>query len=962
MAARKKTEDGETKTTSKKKGTAKTPENAVEAANAKSSNNRSKAKSKTPAKGGTSKTRKGSGGKWDGPRASAVGKALVIVESPTKAKTIRNFLGNDYVVTASMGHIRDLPSSGDEIPAEVKKQPWARLGVNVENNFAPLYVIPEEKFDHVQSLREMAGEAKELYLATDEDREGESISWHLVEALEPNIPIRRLVFHEITKEAINHAMQNTRAIDQHLVRAQETRRILDRLFGYEVSPLLWKKVKPKLSAGRVQSVAVKLLVERERARMRFKKAEYWDIKALLKKIKESDDPIKAFEADLTHVGEQRVATGKDFDPDSGKLKAGSENVLILGQAQATGLAERLLRGEAIVKSIEEKPYTQRPAPPFTTSTLQQEANRKLGLSAKEAMAVAQKLYENGFITYMRTDSTTLSTQAVDAARKFILSEYGKEYLPDKPRVYKTKVKNAQEAHEAIRPAGENFTHPDEVKRKLGDKPYKLYVLIWKRTVASQMADAKGTNTTVNVTISFDPNGLALSQEKVSNTTNFRATGKTIQFPGFLRAYVEGSDDPEADLADKEKILPKLDEDEKLATEKMTPLQHETKPPPRYTEGSLVKELEKLGIGRPSTWASIVDVVLSRDYAFKNQGKALVPTFTAMAVTNLLERHFTYLLNYDFTAKLEDDLDAISRGEEERLSYLTRFYHGDAEEGLKALVQQGENEIDPREVCGIPIGKTEDGREIEVRVGRYGAFLTDGEYRASLNGQTAPDEMTLEVALEKLKEAEKGPQVLGDDPETGKKVYVKVGRFGPYVQLGDKDDDGEKPKMASLLKGTKPEDVDLQHALALLSLPKTLGEHPEDRQPVVAANGKYGPYIKWNKESRSIPDPMSPLTITLQQALELLKQPKGKARNQPATLRELGKHPETEKDLVVKNGRYGPYVTDGEINASLQKDMEVEKLTMEQAVQLLQERAEKIKADGGKKKPKKKTTKKTTKKS
>ncbi len=961
MAARKKTDDGETTTPKKKAPNKKGAETAV-AADGKKAKSGSKAKSKTTvAKAGSSKSAKGSGkGKWEGERVSAKGKTLVIVESPTKAKTIRNFLGNDYVVTASMGHIRDLPSSGDEIPTEVKKEPWARLGVDVDNEFAPLYVIPGEKYDHVQALKEMTGEAKELYLATDEDREGESISWHLVSALEPNIPIRRLVFHEITKDAITHAMENTRTIDEDLVRAQETRRILDRLFGYEVSPLLWKKVKRGLSAGRVQSVAVKLLVERERARMRFKKAEYWDIKALFSKIEKSDDPIKSFEADLTHVGEQRVASGKDFDPDTGNLKEG-EKVLVLNQEQSRELASRLLQSEPTVKSIEEKPYTQRPAPPFTTSTLQQEANRKLGLSAKDTMSVAQKLYENGFITYMRTDSTTLSSQAVDAARKFIASEYGPDYLPDKPRIYKTKVKNAQEAHEAIRPAGENFTLPAEVKRKLGDKPHKLYDLIWKRTVASQMADAKGTNTTVNVTVPFEPSGLDLGQEKPADTTNFRATGKTIQFPGFLRAYVEGSDDPEADLADKEKILPKLAEQEKLKTEKMTALQHETKPPPRFTEGSLVKELERLGIGRPSTWASIVDVVQGRGYVFKNQGKALVPTFTAMAVTTLLEKHFSYLLNYDFTAKLEDDLDAISRGEEERLRYLTRFYFGEDQTGLKTLVKQGEDDIDPREVCGIPIGKTEDGREIEVRVGRYGAYLTDGEYRCSLPGQTPPDEVTLEVGVEKLQEAEKGPQTLGEDPETGKQVYLKVGRFGPYVQLGDKeDDDDEKPKMASLLKGTKPEDVDLSHALGLLSLPRTLGEHPEDKEPVVAANGRYGPYVKWNKESRSIPDPLTPLDITLEKALELLKQPKAKARNQPATLRELGKHPETTKDLVVKNGRYGPYVTDGEINASLPKDLEVEKLTIEEAVRLLKERAEKIAADGGKKKPKAK--KKTTKKS
>lgn len=849
-------------------------------------------------------------------------KSLIIVESPTKAKTIKKFLGKDYEVKASYGHVRDLPNSAAEVPAKYKKQKWAKLGVNLENDFEPLYIVPEAKKKHVKELKSCLKDATELLLATDEDREGESISWHLLQVLKPEVPVKRLVFHEITKAAISKALESTRDVDENLVRAQETRRVVDRLFGYTVSPLLWKKMAPRLSAGRVQSVALKLLVERERERLRFTSAEYWDLRGLFSK---RDDLQQNFEADLTHLGGVRLAVGKDFDPQTGKLLEGSK-ALLLSEEKAKALEQVLRSGPVVVDSVEEKPFTQKPYPPFTTSTLQQEGSRKLGFGARRTMQVAQKLYENGFITYMRTDSTTLSEEAIRAARGLIESQYGRDFLPDSPRIYKTKVKNAQEAHEAIRPAGEEFASIDKVASALGAEAAKLYELIWKRAMACQMKDAEGTRVVVKIRV---------------GDSQFRGSGKTIKFAGFLRAYVEGADDPEAELADKEKFLPALEVGEALNIERLESLKHETQSPARFTEGSLIKELERLGIGRPSTWATIVDVVLSRTYAFK-KSTALVPTFLAMAVVSMMERFLSLVIDYEFTARLESDLDSISRGEKDYLGYLDDFFFGDSP-GLEALVKSGEETIDPRDVCGLPL-QADLQSQIEVRIGRWGPFLTDGERRAGLPKDLPPDELSLEIAEQLLEEAGKEPESLGSHPDSGLPVFLKTGRFGPYVQEGEKGEDGGKPRMASLLREMKPDDVTLEVAVGLLSLPRTLGQHPEESEDVVAANGRYGPYIKCGKETRTIPEGQSPLDITLEDALELLKQPKAKGRRASSSnsiLKELGKHPVSELGLVLKSGRYGPYVTDGKVNASLPKGADIETFTMEEAIQLIDARANKV---------------------
>ncbi|RIL08160.1 MAG: type I DNA topoisomerase, partial [Proteobacteria bacterium] len=720
-------------------------------------------------------------------------------------------------------------------------------------------------------------------------------------------------------------------IDENLVKAQETRRILDRLYGYSVSPILWKKVGPRLSAGRVQSVAMRLLVERERERQKFRSAQYSDLKAVFGK---RDNPeASKFQAELTHLGSKRVASGKDFMPESGTLDPKAD-VAHLDLAAAEKLRDSLLKLDAAVTNVEEKPYTTRPSPPFTTSTLQQEASRKLGYAVKRTMSVAQLLYENGVITYMRTDSTTLSEEALTAARSLIKRDFGPDFLFPEPRLYKTKVKNAQEAHEAIRPAGAEFTPPSEVRQRYGEEAFRLYELIWKRTVASQMKDAQGTRIAVEIH---------------SGEARFRASGKTITFAGFLRAYVEGSDDPEADLADQEKILPALSVGELLKTLSIEALEHETQPPARFTEGTLIKELERLGIGRPSTWATIVDVVLSRDYAFK-RGPALVPTFLAYALTNLMVNHFYSLLDYEFTARLEDDLDAISRGEANNINYLRTFYFGNGHPGLKNLVASGEEKIDPRLVNGIPIGKTESGVDIEVRIGRFGPFLSDGTNRASVPPDLAPDELNMERALQILADAAKGPEVLGKHPQSGEPIYLKKGRFGPYLQLGDQVEDGPKPKMSSLLPSMSPESVSFEDAVKLLELPKSVGANPENNEEIIVSNGRYGPYIKCGSDTRTIPlDEMSPLTLTLEQALDLLKRPKtrGRAASQPKKLRELGKHPQSGSELVIKSGRYGPYVTDGTINASLPRGVQPEALSLDEAVRLLAERAEKIQSGGGK---------------
>ncbi|MCU0228665.1 MAG: type I DNA topoisomerase [Bryobacterales bacterium] len=856
-------------------------------------------------------------------------KNLVIVESPTKARTISKFLAKDYDVVASNGHIRDLPNNAAEIPTNLKKESWARLGVNIDDQFEALYVVPKDKKDHVKLLKEKLKDASTVYLATDEDREGESISWHLVQTLKPKVPVHRMVFHEITKDAILEALANPRSIDENLVKAQETRRIVDRLYGYEVSPLLWKKMAPGLSAGRVQSVAVRLLVERERQRIRFRKAGYWALKAKLRYA--NGDPASEFEADLTHVGERRIATGKDFDPTTGQL-APSSNLLRLEAEQALALQRRLEAGNPLVEQVEEKPFVSKPSAPFVTSTLQQESNRKLRLSARRTMTVAQQLYENGFITYMRTDSTTLSEEALRAARQLIARDFGKEYLPAEPRKYITKVKNAQEAHEAIRPAGNAFVAPDVVRAQLGEEAFRLYQLIWQRTVACQMADARGTY--VNVTVA-------------EGELKLRAAGKTIEFPGYLRAYVEGADDPDAELADQERVLPKMTAGQPLRSQQVEAQEKITQAAPRYTEGSLIKELERLGIGRPSTWATIVELVLSRSYAFK-KGTALVPTFVAMAVVGLLEEHFQKLLDYQFTAKLEDDLDEISRGESANKEYLQHFYFGRDFPGLKGLVESGEKSIDPRIACRfVPASRPEDST-YEVRIGRYGPFLTDGERRAGLPEDMAPDELTPERAAELLSHAATGDEPIGKHPETGEPVYLKAGRFGPYVQLGDGGED-KKPKMASLLPGMKKESVDLDQALALLALPRTVGLHPETGEEVIASNGRFGPFVKSGAETRSIPmDRLSPLTITLEDAMVLLKEPKfrGRASAKPEPLREIGTIPGTEKKVTVMTGRYGPYVTDGEVNATIPKGAKPESVSLEEAMQLIADRAAKIAAEGG----------------
>lgn len=850
-------------------------------------------------------------------------KSLVIVESPTKAKTITKYLGKDFVVRASMGHVRDLPENAGEVPAKIKKEPWARLGVNIEQDFEPVYVVPKSKKDQVKELQDLLKASDTLYLATDEDREGESISWHLREVLKPKIPTRRLVFNEITKDAILHSLENARDIDEDLVRAQETRRIIDRLFGYEVSPLLWKKMAPGLSAGRVQSVAVRLLVERERARIRFHSAAYYSVKAKLEKP--GAEP--SFEADLHSLAGKRVATSKDFNPDTGRLDD-PDALVLLDKAGAERVVGFLNQGPVTVKTVDEKPFTQRPAAPFVTSSLQMEANSKLRYPAKRTMQVAQQLYENGFITYMRTDSTALSQEGLNGARSLIVSEYGQEYLHPAVRTYETKVKNAQEAHEAIRPAGESFTSPDAVRASLGDEAFKLYDLIYKRTVACQMADAKGTTTSVQIE---------------TGDAVFRATGRTIEFAGFLKAYAVSEDDD--NTPDDERSLPKLAAGDGLKTLKAEALDRATQPPNRFTEGSLIRELEKLGIGRPSTWASIVELVLNRSYAFK-KGTALVPTFTAMGVVGLLEQHFTNFLDYKYTARLEDDLDAISRGEERSTAYLKGFYFGDDMPGLKDLVSHGEKEIDPRIINGLPLGEW-DGKKVEVRIGRYGPFISDGERRASVPEDMPPDELKLEKALAMLEQASKEPESLGLHPDTGMPVFLKVGRYGPYVQMGD-GRDGAKPKMASLVQGTELKDVDLAHACKLLALPKTLGAHPETGEPVIAANGRFGPYVQSGTETRSLPAAISPIEVTFDQAMELIRQPKlrgkGMARQQ-TTLKDFGVNPSSSKAVKMLAGRYGAYVTDGDVNASVPRGVEPLSLTPEQAFELLAQRALQIAEQG-----------------
>jgi DNA topoisomerase I len=884
------------------------------------------------------------------PKNTANRKALVIVESPAKARSISRFLGPDFIVESSIGHIRDLPSAAAEIPPAVKGEPWARLGVNVDDNFTPLYIIPREKRAQVKKLKDLLQKAGELYLATDEDREGEAIAWHLVQVLKPKVPIKRMVFGEITKAAITKATENTRDIDERLVQAQEARRILDRLFGYEVSPVLWRKVGPRLSAGRVQSVATRLVVERERDRMAFVSASYCGLTAELWPVETPEDK---FEARLVELDGRRVAVGKDYDERTGALKE-PEKVTPLNEEAAQTLAAILREAPFTVAQVSEKRFVNRPSAPFITSTLQQEAARQLRFTAERTMRVAQSLYENGFITYMRTDSTMLSSQAIEAARRQIVELYGRENLPEAPRFYTSKAKNAQEAHEAIRPAGDAFRTPQRLASELDADQLRLYELIWKRTVACQMKDATGFRTQVRIEAPAGSFGQAI----------LNASGKVIEFAGYLRAYVEGSDDPRADLEDQEKLLPPLREGQALRPERVEATQHTTQPPARYTEASLIKELEERGIGRPSTYAAILRTIQDRGYVWR-KGTALVPTFTAFAVINLLVHCLPDLVDYDFTADMEAELDRIAAGEHESVPWLQGFYFGDpggartdrvATMGLKQLVSTCSAEADMRCVSAIPIGQTRDGQPVQVRVGRYGPYVQVGESdrRASVPDQTLPDELTVERILELVAQAAQGAQVLGHDPETGKPVYVKSGRFGPYVQLGEPEltpngklKRGGKPKMASLWPSMSIETITFEEALMLLSFPREVGTHPETGEVITAQDGRFGPYIKMGTESRSLPGHESLCSISLNEAVELLKQPKGRRGRaaQAAVLAELGTHPQHAVPVQVKSGRYGPYVTDGTVNASVPKGRDPQQLTLEDGLELLAAREEKLRAQG-----------------
>jgi DNA topoisomerase I len=910
------------------------------------------------------------------------GRRLVIVESPTKARKLAGYLGSRYIVESSRGHIRDLPRAAADVPAKFKSEPWARLGVNVDADFEPLYIISPEKKSTVSELKGLLKDVDELYLATDGDREGEAIAWHLLETLKPRIPVKRMVFHEITEPAILEAAQNPRDLDIDLVDAQETRRILDRLYGYEVSPVLWKKVAPKLSAGRVQSVATRIIVQRERDRMAFRSAAYWDILARLDaSVSDPAAQPPTFTARLAGVDGLRVATGRDFDS-LGQLRKADE-VIVLDEAAATGLAAGLRGAQLSVTSVEEKPYTRRPYAPFMTSTLQQEAGRKLRFSAERTMRIAQRLYENGYITYMRTDSTTLSESAINAARTQARQLYGEEYVSPSPRQYTRKVKNAQEAHEAIRPAGETFATPDAVRRELDGDEFRLYELVWQRTVASQMADARGT--TVSLRIAGTSGGPEAPREVV-----FSASGRTITFAGFLKAYVETVDElagGEAD--DAERRLPHLTEGQRLEALELTPDGHATNPPARYTEASLVKALEELGIGRPSTYSSIIKTIQDRGYVYK-RGSALVPSWVAFAVTGLLEQHFGRLVDYGFTAAMEDELDAIASGNEQRTTWLNHFYfggdHGVPESvarsgGLKKLVGINLEGIDAREVNSIKVFDDAQGRPVYVRVGKNGPYLErvvagdDGEpkpQRANLNDSLTPDELTLEVAEELFATPQEG-RVLGVDPETGHEVVARDGRYGPYVteilpEPPPGDDDGSaapakkakkptgpKPRTGSLLRSMDLQTVTLEDALKLLSLPRVVGVDPATGEEITAQNGRYGPYLKRGNDSRSLATEDQIFDITLDEALKIYSEPKRRGRQSAAAppLRELGTDPASGKPMVIKDGRFGPYVTDGETNASLRKGDDVLSITDERAAELLADR----RARGPAKRPAKKTSRK-----
>lgn len=841
-------------------------------------------------------------------------KRLVIVESPTKTKTISKYLPKGYEVDSSMGHIRDLPSSAKLVPAKYKKESWSSLGINPDDRYFAIYVTPPDKKKIVKRLKDKLKGVDELILATDEDREGEAISWHLLEVLKPKVPVKRMVFREITKEAVQSALDNTRDIDMNLVYAQETRRILDRLAGYTVSPLLWKKIAPGLSAGRVQSVAVEFIVQRERERMQFRKGTYYDLQAMIQKKGDNSQ----FKADLTYVNSKRVASGKDFDQNTGQLKK-QGSVVLLDQEGADALVNQLKKADWKVSNLEVKVQSRNPAPPFITSTLQQEANRKFGFSARDTMSVAQKLYEKGFITYMRTDSTRLSSQAIEAAREGIFDQYGKEYLFEQVRNYTSKGKSAQEAHEAIRPSGSRFVMPEQ--SGLYDRELKLYDLIWKRTIATQMAEAKLEFTNVSI-------------EAVSSdaTASFRSTGKRILFPGFFRAYVEGSDDPDAALENQEQFLPSLAEGDRTELQDLAFSEHETKPPARYTEATLVKELEKSGVGRPSTYAAIISTIQDRGYT-KKEGKALVPSFTAFAVTALLEKYFPDLVDSDFTSNLEDKLDEVANGKQDPIAYLDDYYKG--VNGLKTKVDSQEDQIDPQKakLLDLPLEGLEG---INVAIGRFGPYAKmqkDGEdITTSLPLGMDPSDLTVSKLEELIQRSTEKDKPIGIEQDTGLPVFVLSGRYGPYVQLGELTDENKKPKRVSLLKGMSPGEVDIDLALKLLALPRILGEHPEDGKVIKAGVGRYGPYIVHDGSFKSLTKDDNVLTVELDRAIELLSQKSNKRSS--SELYDLGNFPNTDNPIKIMNGRYGPYIKYGKKNIGLPKGKQPEDITKEQAIELI----------------------------
>jgi len=853
-------------------------------------------------------------------------KPVVIVESPAKAKTIASYLGEDFEVESSVGHIRDLPASASEVPAAYKKEPWARLGVNPNEDFKPLYVITKDRKEVVKRLKEVLKNASELYLATDEDREGESIAWHLVEVLSPKVPVKRMVFHEITKEAIEYAKDHWRDLDRRLVDAQEARRILDRLFGYEVSPVLWKKVMPKASAGRVQSVAVRMIVERERARIAFKSANWWDI---LVKLELKDTQ---FNAHLVAVNDRKIATGKDFT-DKSQLK--NPDLLLLNQALASELAEKLRSATFRVSEKEEKPFKRSPLAPFMTSTLQQEAARKLRFSASKTMRIAQRLYESGWITYMRTDSIALSEAAIKKAREIATEKYGKDFVPQRPRKYVSKVKNAQEAHEAIRPASEQWKSIEQARKELSDDEALLYELIYNRTIASQMADAEGKNVAYHIIADCGNSG----SEAEFNFRNceFVSSGTVILKPGYLAVYQEEADEQDDDDAEELTQIPDLKVGQICILNDVLSRSHFTRPPARYTEATLVKALEEFGIGRPSTYANIIDTILSRGYVYK-KGTALVPSYLAFAVVALLEKYFPELIDYNFTAAMEDDLDEIANGHKEMVPWLKKFYFGDQTKfGLKQEIEKKLKDIDAKEINSILIGKDKDGTEINVRVGRYGPYLEYKDQRCPLPEGILPDELTIEKALELLSSQGLTEKELGVDPETGLKVFLKKGRFGPYVQLEQSPSSTDKPKMAALLKTMNPETVTLSDALKLLKLPRLVGLDPKDNQPITVHNGRFGPYLQKGSERRSLPDESLIFNITLQEALKYFEIPKTQTKFGSATVKELGVDEKTGHPIVIRVGRYGPYLTDGETNAPLKNMIDFSELDLNQALSILNER-------------------------